>query len=210
MLECGAEMQDELKKATLWQSLGWSLIALVMFTLGGLGLGVDAYFLWFAEPQPQTVAQTWDRAAAEILDYRMAVRMGYGRAHRGTSADKLEVRYAYVVDGVRYVSTEAGWYRHSDIAPFKEPRNPHLGSFDCYVNPQNPAESVLFCNTSAQSRVLGLVTMALLALCTGGGAYLLYGCLCDWRRRWRGFDAHMAAYRCAEAWVRRCKGGRMR
>lgn len=192
-------MRKEVQVLSVWAVLGRMLLGAVGCVLMLVVMGEGVYFSWFSGPYPQEVAQTWDRAHAEILDYRMAVRMGYNRVHRGTSADKLEVRYAYVVDGRRYESTEAGWYNHRDIAPFRVPRRaftddelplrrPELGEFDCYVNPQNPAESVLFCNTSSHSRWVAVFVLAVLAFFAAAGAYESYRCarlLRTMRKGWR-------------------------
>lgn len=204
MLDWSTEMQDEEKNMNVWHVLGRTLSGLAVLVLCFAGVCVDSYFLFFAERQPLAVAQNWDRATAEILDYRMVSRMGYGRAHRSLTADKLEVRFAYRVHGKRYVSEDAGWYGHEDVAPFKRPRRADLGEFDCYVNPENPAEAVLFCNTSSHPRWFGWLVILALLCGAAAGAYMVSCCLRDLLRRYRAIDSG-ALYRRVDCWCRRCR-----
>lgn len=180
----------------MWAVLGRMLLGAFGCVLMLVVMVVGVYFTWFAGPQPQEIARTWDRAHAEILDYRMAVRLGYNRIHRGTSADKLEVRYAYMVDGRRYESTKAGWYSHRDIAPFRAPRRAftddelplprrELGEFDCYVNPRNPSESVLFCNAASHSPWVAVFVLAVMAFFAAAGGYETYRCARFMRGRFK-------------------------
>lgn len=176
-----------MEQLSSWRVLGRMLMGLAGCLVVSAATAAGVYFAWFNGPQPEDVAKNWDRASAEILDYRMVVRMGYHRVHRGASADKLEVRFAYKVNGQRYESTEAGWYSLHDIAPFREPRRAFtddelplrrrpLGNFDCYVNPQNPAEAVLFCNTAVHNRFFGYLTTLMMAAFAFMGGYEAYRC----------------------------------
>jgi hypothetical protein len=101
------------------------------------------------------------------------------RSDAGTAIYNLEVRYSYIVDGEVRESENVAYY----FGKWSSFRSDHMGLRDAligmnpltiYVNPKNPAESVLFPGTSHMTRSPMVLAVFMVLLCPVGGAVAIY------------------------------------
>lgn len=171
----------DLSRKSFFKVCGYVVTAVCATLMTGFWEAEAVYGLWFQHPNPEEVYESWDRVPARVNEYRVVGRLGYHRTNRTTVRDRLLVRYTYVVKGRLYESENPGWYASSDVHTLD-----HLGwreTVDCYVNPQDPAEAVLFCNTADRPRWFARSMLCFFTFWFGAALYGLWVSVREFIRR---------------------------
>lgn len=122
----------------------------------GVGCGATYWFSYISFVEKDEVAlqhETWTQVPAHVLQCR--VHRSAARYRNQSTHEWLQVRYSYVVDGIRFESDEVGSMDKDRLPMFKEASEKCYSSMGdpsfylpsdlcCYVNPNNPRDVKLF------------------------------------------------------------------
>lgn len=142
-------MRNETLRSVLTFWIGGVLIL-------GIGGGATCWIAYksFVEKDEVTLQhETWMQVPAHVLQCR--VQHSAARYRNQSSHEWLQVRYSYVVNGIRFESDEVGSMDRDRLEMFKEASEKCYSSMGdpsvylpsdlcCYVNPNNPRDVKLF------------------------------------------------------------------
>lgn len=143
----------EFEKDSKWALVRLFVGAVLLLGYACCALAWIVYSSFVRRDEVALQHDTWTQVPAHVLECR--VHKAAARYRNQSTHEWLQVRYSYVVDGVRYVSDEVGAMDHHRIPMFREAEHRAGTGFAdpatylppdlcCYVNPENPQDVVLF------------------------------------------------------------------
>lgn len=141
-------------KNETFRSLAVLWLSAILMLCFGCGATYWLTYMTFVEKDEVAMQhETWTQVPAHVLECR--VHHAAARYRNQSSHEWLQVRYSYVVDGIRFESDEVGSMDKERLPMFKEASQKCYSSMGdpsvylpsdlcCYVNPNNPRDVKLF------------------------------------------------------------------
>ena len=203
-----AKNKSRAKNSAATRAIGVGCLGL--FALPFAAGGTFVLYLAIAQAWNWQAARSWVEQPATLLAAKLDVRHGDdgGRSYKATA------RYEYRYQGLRYESERVGFSEMADnIGPYQERRGRELekllaagGATVCYVDPSDPAKSVLY--RDLRPELVALKSVFAASFCLVGYG-LLFGAWYAARKQKREAKARAAQpdepWRWREEWL----GGRI-